>query len=50
MDVTNHVRTAEIEDLAAVLLAPEIVEGRVHVLNERTHCAVVNDNAFVNGF
>ena len=50
MDIANHLRTAEIQNLAAVLLAPEIGKGGAHILNERTHRAVINDDAFANGF
>src|SRR5215471_10075674 len=35
VNVANHFRTAEVQNLAAVFLAPEILERRIHVLNER---------------
>src|SRR6185437_11503946 len=50
VNVADHLRTAEVQHLTAVFFAPEIVERRVHVLNKRTHGAVVDDDALVDGF
>ena len=46
MDIADNIGAAQNEHLAAVFLAPVVVQGRIPLLDVRPHGAVVDDHAF----
>ena len=45
VDRADHVRPGDVEDLVAALVALEVVEGQVVLLQHRAHRAVGDDDA-----
>src|SRR2546430_4427707 len=48
MNIANNIGTAQHQNFAAVLLAPVIVQGRIALLDVRTHGAVVDYDSGVH--
>ena len=49
VDIAYHFGTTEVQHFATVFFSPEVVKGGPHILNERAHGAVVDDNALIHG-